>query len=129
MAHHKLCVHQNVPTEDEGSSTTVYQFHGAVVREESRHETKQDQDPQTSKKVWHPGGEIVLGLASEKSQGNKDASRQYKSQEYDFGFIESNDDGDGISFQSGEATKEEQVCWIGLALPESKEHESDGSKE
>ena len=129
MAHHKLRVHQNVSTEYEGRSTTVYKFHGAVVRKEGPHEPKQDQDPQTSEQIWHPGGKIVLGLASEQSQGNKYASRQYKSEEYDSGFIESNDDGDGVSFQSREAAKEEQVCWIRLALPECKEHESDGSKE
>ena len=129
MAHHELSINKDVSTEDEGSNTAVDQLHCAVVGEESRHESKEYQYPQPSEKIGHPGSEIIFGLTSEQSQSNKYASRQHKGQKYDFCLVESNDDGDGISFQGREPTEEEQICWIRFALPKGEKHETDGSKQ
>lgn len=54
MSHDQLCVHQDVPGEDECRDTTVCQLDSAVCWEECSHEAEQDQSPQSTKQVWHP---------------------------------------------------------------------------
>lgn len=66
MPHDQLRIHQDIPTEDESTDDAVSQLDGAVVREERRHETEENDDPERSKEIRHPVGEVILGLAREK---------------------------------------------------------------
>ena len=49
--------------------------------------------------------------------------------ENDLGLVKGHDDRDGVGFEEGEAREEEQICWIGFALPIGEEHEADSTKE
>ena len=88
MSHDELRVDQNVTTEDQRSDSSIYQFRRAVVWEESCHEPEQDQSPKPSEQIRHPRGEVVLGLTSKKSQGNKDTGRENQSFQHDFRVVE-----------------------------------------
>lgn len=74
VSHDELSVHKNVSGEDQSSETAIDKLGCAGVREEGSDESEQDQCPQPSKQIGHPGGEIVLGLACEECETNEDTS-------------------------------------------------------
>lgn len=129
MSHDQLSVHEDVATEDHRASGTKDQLGGGGVGEECSHETEDDQNPQTAGKVWDPAREIILGLACEKGQGDKDSERDNECFDNDSAFVEGGDDADAVCFQGGKACEEDQVCGIRLALPEGEEQEGDRAEQ
>lgn len=109
VTHDKLCVHQDVRAEDKSSPYAVDQLHFAVVGEEGRHETEDDEHPETTKEIRHPRGEVVLALTCEHGKGDEDGRGDDEGFEHDFGLIEGDDDRDGVSLQRGEPAQEEKV--------------------
>ena len=79
MSRNQLCIDQNIATEDQSRSTSVDQLDRLATREECRRKTKDDQNPQSAKQIWHPAREIILRLAGEQCQGNEDAQRDDQS--------------------------------------------------
>ena len=73
VAHDELSVDQDVAREYQSRNDAVPKLDLAVVREESSHESEQDKNPDSAKKVWSPVCEIVLALAREQTQSNEDA--------------------------------------------------------
>lgn len=128
VSQHKLRVHQDVRREYQSRDTRVCQLNGAVVWEERCHESKQDQRPEAAKEVWHPRREIVLGLAREECQGDEDPGSQQNGLEDDARFVEGGDDRDSVGLETREASKEEEVGWVGLSFPVGEEHECHGSE-
>lgn len=128
VAHDQLRVDQNVAREDKRCDHSIAELNSAAVREEHGHEAKQDQDPERAKQVRHPACEVVLALASKQGKRNKDAEREDGCFYYDLGVCERNDDRDGVRFHGSESTKEQQVCRVRLALPESETQECEGAE-
>lgn len=129
MAHNELSIHQDISTEDERRHGPVDKLGSAIVGKESCHESKKDEYPQASEQVGHPIREVVFRLASEQSQSDEDASRQYESQKDNLRVVEGHNDGYGVGFQKRKAAQEKEVCRVGFAFPEGQEHESDGAEE
>lgn len=73
MLQNKLRIHQDVARKDQSCNTRVCQLDRAIVGEESGHEAKQDQSPETAKEIGHPASEVILRLACEERKGNEDA--------------------------------------------------------
>lgn len=129
MAHDQLCIDQDVCTEDECGNTTVDQFHSAAIREERRHEAENDQDPQATEEIRHPGREVVLGLTRKDCQGDENGRGYDECFQYNLRLVEGDNDGDGVSLERGESAQKQQVCWVGFPFPEGQEHEADRPKE
>ena len=129
MAHNELGIHQDISTEDERCHGSVDKLGSAVVGKEGCHKSKQDEYPQASEQVGHPIREVVFCLASEQSQSNEDASREYECQKDNLRVVEGHNDGYGVGFQKRKATQEKEVCRVGFAFPEGQEHEPDGAEE
>jgi hypothetical protein len=123
VAHDHLRVDQDVPREDERADDTVSQLDLAAVREERRHEAEQDHYPERAEQVRHPACEVILGLAREQGKRDKDAECEDGGFDHDLGVCERYDDRDGVGFHGSEATKEQQVGRIRLALPEREAEE------
>lgn len=128
VPHDQLSVHENICAKEQCSNSSIHELRSAIVRKESCHEPEQNKAPKSSKKIWHPGCEVIFCLTGEQCKRNEYTGCQDESFKYDCCVIERNYDGNGVGFQSRETTQEEKVRWIGFALPECQEHESDGSK-
>ena len=98
LSHNHLRVHQNVARENQRRDPGIYQFHSAVAREEHGHESKQNQCPEAHKEIWHPGGEVIFGLASDEGETDEESSGEQNGFEDDGGFVEGDYHGDGIGF-------------------------------
>lgn len=98
-----LGVDENVAAEDERRKTAVDEFACAAVGEEGSHESEQNESPEAAEKVGHPASEVVLGLARESGQEDKDTRGEENGIENDGGLVEGNDDGDGVGFEQSEA--------------------------
>ena len=107
VPHDKLRIHKNVAAEDERRQPAIYHLPLATVREKCADEAKQDQDPQRPKQVWHPIREVILGLAGEQCQGEKDARGQNKREEYNPRIVKGGNDRDRVSLQGGKAGQKE----------------------
>lgn len=129
MPHDELGVDQDISAEDECGASTIDQFNGAAVREESGHEPENDEDPQRAKEVGHPTCKVVLGLASEEGQGDEDAEGDDERFNDNARLVEGRDDTDGVCLEQSEGAEEDEICWIALPLPVSEEHEADGAEE
>ena len=129
MSHDHLGVDQDVAAENEGTDNAVSELKSAGVWEEGSHEAEDDHDPKSTEEVWHPAREIILGLTSEEGEGDEDSKSKNECFEYDLAFIKGSDNTDAVGFESCESTEKKQVGWVGLALPESQEHEADGAEE
>ncbi|KAI7977022.1 hypothetical protein EIK77_002532 [Talaromyces pinophilus] len=75
MAHNELRINEDISTENQRSNTAINELHAAIVREESSHESEDDEQPQRAEEVWHPVREIVFGLACKQSQSDEDSER------------------------------------------------------
>ena len=67
-------------------------------------------------------------MAGEEGKGYEDACREEDSLEDDLRLVEGDNDRDGVGFEARESRKEDEVCWVRLALPVGQEHETDGTK-
>lgn len=103
VSHHELCIDQYIATEDQGSNGSVNKLHLAIGWEKGGHETKEYDCPETTEEVRHPRCEVILGLACEQRQCNKDAGRQDQRLEDYLCIVEGHDDGDAICFEDREA--------------------------
>lgn len=74
VSHDQLRVDENIAAEDQRRTCAVDEFHGRVVREERSHESEDDQDPQSAKKIGHPARKVVFALAGE--EGEEDENRE-----------------------------------------------------
>lgn len=117
LAHDQLGVDENIAAEYQGGDAAVDELAGAAVGEEGGHEAEQDKPPQAAEQVRHPAGKVILGLAGEGGQEDEDAARKQHGVEHDRGLVEGYDDGDGIRLEQGEASEEEKVGRVGVALP------------
>ena len=129
VAHDQLGIDEDVAREDESCDNTITKLNLAVVWEESSHKAEQDHNPDGAEQVWGPVREVVLALAGNQAQGDEDAKREHKRGYDDAGFVERDDDGDGIGFQGGKSSKESQVHGVRLALPEGEAEEDEGTDE
>lgn len=129
VPHDHLRVDENVDAEDQRCRNTVPKLHGAGVREERRHEAKQDQDPKRAEDIRLPGDEIVLCLTSKEREGDEDAESEDQCFENDLAVVETRDDTDAVRLECSEPSKEEQVGRIRFAPDEAAYHESDGTKQ
>lgn len=109
VSHDELCVDQNVTTEDECTNNAVSQLNGAGVREEGCHEAEDDDNPKSSSKIRDPAGKVVLGLAGEKSECDKNTEREDERLKYNLALEKGCDNTDRVRFHRGEASKEEQI--------------------
>lgn len=76
---YELSVNQDVATKYECGNASICQLDRAIVRKEGGHESKQNERPEASEQIWHPGGEIILRLTGEERQSDKDPKRQQQS--------------------------------------------------
>lgn len=129
VSHNKLSIHEDVAGEDQGAQHTVDELGGATKWHEHGHESEEDHEPQRAKEVGHPAGKVILGLAREERESDKDTQCQDKCLHNNSRFIERGHHTDGIRFHQGEAREEQQVCWVGLAFPVGREHEAQGAKD
>lgn len=118
--HTYLSVDQDVAAEDQGSYDAVAELDARRLREEGRHEAEQDKDPERAEQVGHPRREVVLGLASEERQGDKDAESEDERFDHDPAIVEGGNDADAVCLKTREARKEDEVHRVGLSLPERK---------
>ena len=109
VSHHELCVHQNVPTENERNDDAVCEIDLLVVREEHGHEAKDDDQPQSAKEVRDPARKVILCLAGEQRQDDEDSEREDERLNDDLLLIERGNDRDAVSFESSEDTEENEV--------------------
>lgn len=129
VSHNKLSIHEDVTREDQGTQHTVDELGGATKRHEHGHESEKDHEPQRTEEVGHPAGKVVLGLAREERERDEDTQCQDKCLHDNSRFVERCHHTDGICFHQGEAGEEQQICWVGLALPVGCEHEAEGAKD
>lgn len=113
----QLRVDENIPAEDQRCQSAVNKLARAAVGEEGSHESEQNEAPQAAEQIGHPAREVVLGLASEGREEDKDARGEEDSVEDDRGLVEGDDHGNGVGFEDGEAREEEQVGRVGVAFP------------
>jgi hypothetical protein len=143
VADNKLRVHENVSREDQRSDDAVSKLHAARLREESGHETKQNQHPERTEQVRHPASEVVLGLARKECKGNEDTECEDQRLQDDAGLEHAGDHRDAVSLESSEgreeceihrlyllsvflrARRDRRCTHVALALPVSEQHESD----
>jgi hypothetical protein len=128
LAQHELRVNQDVAAEDERGNAAVDELARLAGWEEHVHEAEKHQAPERAEEVGHPAGEVVLGLAGKGGQEDEDATGEEDGVEDDGGAVVRDDDGDGVGFEEGEAREEEEVRWVGVALPVGEEHEGDGAE-
>lgn len=128
MAHHQLRVDQNVPTEDHSTANTIDELDRAVIREENVNESGEDEDPQCTEEVRHPGRKVVFGLAGEESEGKENAECKHKCLEHNLRIIEGYDNRDSVGFKCGEAAQEDEVRGVGFAFPEGQDHKAESPK-
>lgn len=107
VSHDELCVDQDVATEDECTNNAVSQLNGAGVREEGCHEAEDDDNPEGTGKIGDPAGKVVLGLAGEEGECDKDTKREDQSLKHNLALEEGCDDTDRVCFHCGETSKEE----------------------
>lgn len=112
VAHHKLRIDQDVSAENQGSDGAVDQFYGTTVREESRHEAEDDENPEAAEEIRHPRRKVVLGLACEDCQGDKDSRGDDERFQNNLRLVEGHDDRDGVSLKRRETAQEEQICRV-----------------
>lgn len=99
----QLGVDKNVAAEDERRQSAVDEFARAAVGEESSHESEQNESPKSAEKVGHPASEVVLGLARESGEEDKDTRGEENGVEDDGGLVKGDDDGDSVGFEDSEA--------------------------
>ncbi len=109
VTHDKLGVHQNVCAEYKSSHYAVDQLHFAVVGEEGRHKTEDDEYPETTEEIRHPRGEVVLALTCEHGQSDEDGRGDDERFEHDLGLVEGDDDRDGVSLHRSECAQEKKI--------------------
>lgn len=117
MTHNQLRIDKNIRREKERSDSRVCQLNCAVMWEERCHKAKQYHRPQRTEQVWHPRGEIILGLAGEKSQANEEPRGYQNSLEDKSGLVEGHDHGDGVCLETCETGQEKEIGRIGLPFP------------
>ena len=116
MADDKLGVHQDVSREDQRSDNAISELHSARLGEECGHEAEDDENPECAKEVGHPACEIVLGLAGEEGEGDKDGEGEYKRLKHDPGLEHAGDNRDAVGFECGECCEEGKVHRLGSML-------------
>lgn len=129
LAHDHLGVDEDVGAEEKSSDTSIDKFAGRAVGEKHVHEAEHDESPQGTEQIRHPRSKVILGLAGEESQEDKDGSGQDDSVENNGSIIEGNNNGDGVGFGEGKEREEEQVGGIRLALPVRETHEDHGAEQ
>lgn len=129
VTQHELRINKDVSAEDESSKTTVYELTGRTIREEHRHEAEQDEAPQRTEQVWHPRGEVILGLASEEGQEDEDACGEDHRVQNNGCLVEGDNNGDGVCLCKSEERQEEKVGRVRFAFPVSQAHEDQGTNE
>ena len=129
MSHDQLSVDEDIATEDQGRNHAIYQLDSLAAGEESRHETKDDQNPQGAKQIGHPVCEIIFGLAGKQGQTDEDAEGENQGLNDDSTLVEGGHDRNAICLETREPGQEQHVGRIGLAFPECEEHEANGSEE
>lgn len=125
----QLGVHKDVATEDERSNDAVAEFNALGMWEESSHETEQDQHPESTEQVWHPAREVVLRLASEQAQEDKDAECEDQRLHDNPTLVEGCYDRNRVCLQCREDSQEDQIHRIALPLPKREEHKSNSSEQ
>lgn len=76
VSHNQLRIDENITREDKRAKHTIDDLNRAVERDEHSHEPEQDHEPQRAEQVWHPIGEVILGLACEEGQGEENSKCQ-----------------------------------------------------
>lgn len=99
----QLGVDENVAAKDERRQAAVNEFACAAVGEEGGHESEQNESPESAEKVGHPASEVVLGLACECGEKDKDTRGEENGVEDDGCLVEGDDDGNGVGFEESEA--------------------------
>lgn len=101
VAHYELSVDEDISREDEGGNSAVNQLHCAVLREEDSHETEDDEQPKSAEEIWHPVSEVILCLAGEDSQRDKDGKGDNEGLQHDSRVVERDEDADGVGLEGG----------------------------
>lgn len=129
VAHNKLSIYQDVAREDQRTQHTVDQLGGAAEWHEHGHETEKDHEPQRAEEVGHPAGKVILGLAREQRKRDEDTQGQDECLHDNPRLVERRHNTDGVCLHQRESGEEQQVRWVGLALPVGCEHEAEGAKD
>jgi hypothetical protein len=116
VANHKLSVDENVSREYQSSHDTVSKLHAARLREESSHESEEDQHPESTEQVRHPAGEVVLGLAGEECKSDEDAECEDECLQDDSRLVHAGDHRDTVGFKCGERCEEGEVHGLYMLL-------------
>lgn len=98
----QLGVNENIAAKNERCQAAVNKLACAAVGEEGSHKSEQNESPESAKKVGHPTSEVVLGLACESSEKDKDTRGEENGVEDDGGLVKGDDDGDSVGLEESE---------------------------
>ena len=76
VADDQLRVDEDVSGEDECCYDSIAELDTAAVREEGGHEAEDDEHPEGTEEVGHPGCEVILGLAGEERKEDENSESE-----------------------------------------------------